>query len=120
MEFWNVGFFHTLYIWNFWIFWEFLELGSFWNREMVKARSHLNSSFPTRINLLYKLEVHETLLFARRMHGGWFLGSGLPYINIYVSPLLGEPTFSCVWALITPRIAFSHQAEEGDLLLFYH
>ena len=53
---------------------------------MVKVRAHMNSSFPTRIiNLLYKSceirrrsDVHETLLFACKMHGAWFW-AGLPY-----------------------------------------
>ena len=33
---------------------EYLECLEFWNWEKVKARAHMNSSFPTRINLLYE------------------------------------------------------------------
>ena len=43
--------------WSFWSFLEFVDFLSFWsfgNWEMAKARAHMNCSFPTRINLLYK------------------------------------------------------------------
>ena len=55
----------------------------FLNWEMVRARAHMNSSFPTRVNLPCKLyeirrrsEVHETQLFARNMHLRLVRGEG--------------------------------------------
>ena len=58
---------------------------------MVKARAHMNSSLPTRINFVYKeyeirrrSEVYKILLFARKMHGGWFLVGVTIYMYMYI------------------------------------